>query len=99
MKVALVVAVASILFGLSGVAAAQEREVVLKEAPGRGKVLQCAGCHSLDYIQMNSPFMNQAGWNASVNKMIHVFGAPIPSEDVDDVVAYLARYYGNGPVR
>jgi sulfite dehydrogenase (cytochrome) subunit B len=36
---------------------AQEKPVELKKAPGLDKVeANCAGCHSLDYIVMNSPF-------------------------------------------
>ena len=85
---------------MSGTAMAQETQVVLKDAPGREKVQHCAGCHSLDYIQMNSPFMNRTEWNASVNKMINAFGAPIPHEDdVDEIVDYLGRYYGSSPVK
>ena len=43
---------------------------------------------------MNSPFLDKAGWTASVNKMINVFGAPIPKEDAEAIATYLARYYG-----
>ncbi len=34
-------------------------------------------CHSLDYIPMNSLFLDRKGWEGSVNKMIKVMGAPI----------------------
>jgi len=80
---------------LIGVAAAQESQVVLKAGAGKEKVTAyCAMCHSLDYIPMNSPFLDKAGWNASVTKMINVFGAPIPKEDVETIVNYLALNYG-----
>jgi hypothetical protein len=75
-------------------AVAQEEKVVLKDAPGRDKAMQCIACHSLDYIQMNSRFLDKAGWTASVNKMINAFGAPIPKEDVDAIATYLAENYG-----
>ena len=75
-------------------AAAQEEKVVLKDAPGRDKAQQCLGCHSLDYIQMNSRFLDKAGWTASVNKMINAFGAPIAKEDVDAIATYLSENYG-----
>ena len=78
----------------AGAAAAQEEKVVLKDAPGRDKAMQCLACHSLDYIQMNSRFLDKAGWTASVNKMINVFGAPIAREDVDAIASYLAENYG-----
>ncbi len=88
---------AVIAFALvSGAAAtsAQESKVVLKDAPGRDKAMQCMACHSLDYIQMNSRFLDKAGWTASVNKMINAFGAPIAKEDVDAIATYLAQNYG-----
>jgi hypothetical protein len=78
----------------AGAAQAQESKVVLRDAPGRDKAQQCVACHSLDYIQMNSRFLDKAGWTASVNKMINVFGAPIPKEDVEPIAAYLAQQYG-----
>ena len=34
-------------------------------------------CHSLDYIPMNSVFLDRKGWEASVTKMMKVMGAPI----------------------
>ena len=89
-----VAAALSVVPVLIGTAAAQESEVVLKEGPGKDKAMQCAACHSLDYIQMNSPFLDKAGWGASVNKMINVYGAPIPKEDVEIIVNYLVQNYG-----
>jgi hypothetical protein len=79
---------------LAGSAAAQEAKVVLKDGPGKDKAMQCAACHSLDYIQMNSHFLDKAGWTASINKMINAFGAPISKEDVEPIADYLAQNYG-----
>ncbi len=73
---------------------AQESKLALKEAPGREKAQACVACHSVDYIRMNSRFLDKAGWTASVNKMINVFGAPIAKEDVDTIAEYLAANYG-----
>ena len=87
-------ALALVLTLAAGAAAAQEEKVVLKDAPGRDKAMQCVACHSLDYLQMNSRFLDKAGWTASVNKMINAFGAPIPKEDVDAIATYLAENYG-----
>ncbi len=78
-------------------AGAQEEKVLLKDAPGRDKAQQCLACHSLDYIQMNSRFLDKAGWTASVNKMINAFGAPIAREDVDAIATYLSESYGKPP--
>jgi len=75
-------------------AIAQEEKVQLKDAPGKEKAQVCVACHSLDYIPMNSPFLDKAGWTASVNKMINAFGAPIAKEDVDAIATYLAENYG-----
>jgi sulfite dehydrogenase (cytochrome) subunit B len=48
---------------LAAPALAQEPTIDLKKAPGLDKVAtNCAVCHSLDYIQMNSPFPNAALW-------------------------------------
>ena len=90
-------AMALISLAAASCAWAQESKVVLKDAPGKDKVMQCVACHSLDYIQMNSHFLDKAGWTASVNKMINVFGAPIPKEDVEPIADYLAQNYGKRP--
>jgi len=75
--------------------AADEKPVQLKPGPGLDKVEgNCGACHSLDYIPMNSPFLNAAGWNAEVTKMIKAFGAPIGEADAKDIAAYLAQNYG-----
>lgn len=74
---------------------AQEKRVALKDGPGRDKVeASCGSCHSLDYIVMNSTFMNRAGWDGSVTKMIKVFGAPINDADAKVIAEYLTTNYG-----
>ena len=76
-------------------AAAQEKPVQLKQAPGLDKVEgNCSGCHSLDYVPMNSPFLNAAGWDAEVAKMINAFGAPIEQGDAKIIADYLKSNYG-----
>lgn len=80
---------------IAGVARASEDAIELKEAPGRALVeANCVACHSLDYIQMNSPFLDRKGWEASVNKMIKVMGAPVKEEDAKAIVDYLHAAYG-----
>jgi len=77
-------------------AAAEEKPVELKKAPGLDKVeANCSGCHSLDYIVMNSPFPNAALWDAEVTKMIKAFGAPISEADARVIADYLKRNYGS----
>ena len=81
----------------AGGALAQESKLTLKDAPGRDKAQACVACHSVDYIPMNSRFLDKAGWTASINKMINVFGAPIAKDDVEPIAEYLAANYGKPP--
>jgi len=90
---------AALLFAAAVGAVAQEDKIVLKDGPGKDKAMQCIACHSMDYIPMNSRFLNKAGWTAEVNKMIKVFGAPIPESDVAAIVAYLTQNYGAEPAK
>jgi cytochrome c5 len=74
---------------------AGETDFRLKDGAGKDLVAaSCSMCHSLDYIQMNSPFLDRKGWEASVNKMIKAMGAPIAEGDVQNIVDYLAAQYG-----
>jgi len=76
-------------------AIAAESAIKLKDGAGRELIEKnCVACHSLDYIPMNSPFLDRKGWEGSVTKMMKVMGAPIPAEDVPGIVDYLARNYG-----
>jgi sulfite dehydrogenase (cytochrome) subunit B len=76
-------------------AAADEPEINLKPGPGLDQVMgNCGGCHSLVYIQTNSPFLNADGWAAEVNKMRKAFGAPISDDDAKAIADYLAKNYG-----
>jgi cytochrome c5 len=81
--------------GLAASAAAQERAVPLREGAGKAVTENiCSGCHSLDYIRINAPFMNRQTWTASVNKMVQMFGAPIAANDQAAIIDYLAANYG-----
>jgi hypothetical protein len=80
---------------IAGAAAAEEKAIDLRKAPGVDKVEgHCAACHSLDYIEMNSPFLTPAGWDAEITKMIKVFGAPIDDADAKVIADYLKANYG-----
>ena len=87
------------VFAISFPTLADETAITLKDASGRETVLNnCGACHSLDYIPMNSPFLNRAGWDAEVGKMIKVFGAPIDAGDAKTIIDYLTKSYGiDGP--
>jgi sulfite dehydrogenase (cytochrome) subunit B len=89
------------LIGLAAAAAlacpalADEASIELKDGPARATVeASCSGCHSLDYIAMNSPFLDRSKWEATVKKMIGPFGAPIEDRDVAAIVEYLTVNYG-----
>jgi sulfite dehydrogenase (cytochrome) subunit B len=74
---------------------ADETQIVLKEGHGRDAVINnCGACHSLDYVQMNSPFLDKTGWEGEVTKMIKAYGAPIDDADAKEIAAYLSGNYG-----
>jgi hypothetical protein len=76
-------------------AVADETKIRMKDAPETPVlVANCSGCHSLDYVQMNSKFMKRATWEAEVHKMVSVMGAPISDADQAKLVDYLVREYG-----
>jgi mono/diheme cytochrome c family protein len=53
----------------------------------------CATCHSVDYVNSQPPKQGRAFWEAEVQKMIKVYGAPIEQSDVKAIVDYLAKTY------
>lgn len=55
----------------------------------------CGSCHSADYVltQPRGPKFKKEFWQAEVTKMIKVYGAPIPEEDVPKIVEYLSTTY------
>jgi mono/diheme cytochrome c family protein len=80
---------------VAGMVIAQERRLELKDASGRAQVeAHCASCHSLDYVLLNSPFLDRNGWDGTVTKMIKAFGAPIGADDAKLIVDYLNSNYG-----
>ena len=88
-------AIAFALALLSGSACAEEQVIKLKQAPGVDKVEgNCAACHTLAYIPMNSVYLNAAGWDTEVTKMRKAFGAPIDDEDAKVIADYLKKNYG-----
>lgn len=90
------IAIAVVAGLLAGPALAQEQEIKLKPGPGLDKVEgNCGACHTLAYIAMNSVFLNAAGWDAEVSKMINAFGAPIDQDDAKAIADYLKKNYGS----
>ncbi len=75
--------------------AAAEAPIQLKKGEGLDKVEgNCAACHTLAYIPMNSPYLDTKGWEAEVNKMIKAYGAPIDEADAKAIKEYLSKNYG-----
>ena len=73
---------------------AGEESIQLQDAPGRDLVVaRCSVCHSVDYVSMNAPVLDRAGWQKSVRKMIDQFHAPIDEADADRIIEYLATHY------
>lgn len=81
---------------LAGTAHSEEQVIKLKQAPGLDKVEgNCAACHTLAYIPMNSVYLNSTAWDAEVTKMIKAFGAPIDDADAKVIAEYLKKNYGS----
>lgn len=88
-------ALAAAVVLLASAALAQEQEIKLKPGAGLDKVEgNCAACHTLVYIPMNSPFLDAKGWDAEVTKMIKAYGAPIEDADAKAIAEYLKSNYG-----
>lgn len=104
-----IIAVISLIIGagLAGTLQAQQKDTAktielpamafdLAEGPDRDKVnTYCMICHGTEYIPMQ-PKLSRAQWTGTVTKMIKTFGAPVPQEDADKIVNYLATAYGTG---
>ena len=69
----------------------------LKPAPGAELAAsQCLLCHSADYIA-TQPRLSRAVWKSEVVKMRQKYGAPIPTNSIDEIVDYLAKNYVGSP--
>ncbi len=68
---------------------------LLKSAPGSTEAMtQCMTCHSAEYVS-SQPTLPRATWKALVLKMQKVHGAPILDAQVDALVEYLTKTYGD----
>lgn len=93
-----ILTIAAALLGTSLVLAtgafSDEDAIQLKSGAGVEVVqANCAACHSLDYVQMNSPIQDKEGWGKTVGKMVKTFGAPIAEADQTAIIEYLAANY------
>lgn len=86
--------IAGALLAIPPAIAADETGIVLAQGEGRNQVQAlCSMCHSVDYIVMNSPFLDAAGWEKTVRKMVTVMGAPVSDADAAIIVRYLSTHY------
>jgi sulfite dehydrogenase (cytochrome) subunit B len=89
------IAIFTVLILIPALAGAEDKQVQLKQAAGVDLVEgHCGACHSVDYIVMNSPFLDAKRWDAEVAKMIEAFGAPIDAADAKTISDYLKQNYG-----
>jgi len=66
-----------------------------KLPPGEGREIMqgyCNMCHSVTYITMQPP-LPSATWATEVYKMIDTYGALIPEDEVEQIIAYLQSHY------
>ncbi|WP_353191857.1 sulfite:cytochrome C oxidoreductase subunit B [Pandoraea pnomenusa] len=106
MNVSRFASVTAVLLGLSGMfaaAPAHALEIKLPQETSQLKASTLAGyqsanawcvmCHSVDYVNTQPP-MPAAFWSAEVTKMVKVYGAPIPEDQVKLISEYLGKTYG-----
>jgi len=72
-----------------------EAPVDLPDGEGRAEVVaSCGACHTLRYIP-NQPRLTRKSWQATVDKMRNVFGAPVTPEASPKIVSYLVATHGS----
>ncbi|MDF2598975.1 MAG: sulfite:cytochrome oxidoreductase subunit bprecursor [Methylobacterium brachiatum] len=49
----------------------------------------CLACHSAGMV-LTQPKLSKAQWTETVNKMVHIYKAPVDQADVQVIVDYLA---------
>jgi mono/diheme cytochrome c family protein len=71
-----------------------EETAAFRAGPGLDTVLNnCGACHSADYVSSQPPGQGAAFWDAEVQKMIKIYGAPIDAADAKTIADYLAKTY------
>jgi hypothetical protein len=66
----------------------------LPEDPGRTELVgNCVTCHSSRYVT-NQPRLARKSWQAVVDKMKTVYGAPVDPEAAPKIVDYLVATHG-----
>jgi len=66
------------------------QEAPIPKSPGWELIMRCVICHSVE-IAVQQRFGPQ-GWSDTLDRMIR-YGAPIPPEDRQKLMAYLLQHY------
>jgi cytochrome c2 len=66
------------------------QEVPIPQTPGWELIMRCVICHSVEIAVQQR--LGPRGWSETLDRMIK-YGAPIPPDDKDTLMAYLLRHY------
>jgi cytochrome c2 len=66
------------------------QEVAIPQTQGWELVMRCVICHSVEIAVQQR--LGPQGWSETLDRMIK-YGAPIPPDDKDRLMAYLLRHY------
>jgi len=66
------------------------QEVPIPQTQGWELVVRCVICHSVEIAVQQR--LGPQGWSETLDRMIK-YGAPIPPDDKDRLMAYLLRHY------
>ena len=66
------------------------QEVPIPRTPGWELIMRCVICHSVEIAVQQR--LGPRGWSETLDRMIK-YGAPIPPDDKDTLMAYLLRHY------
>ena len=82
------VALATALAMIPAVGGAQDADI--PRTPGWELVMRCVMCHSVEIAVQQR--LGPQGWSDTLDRMIK-YGAPIPPEDKQQLMAYLLRHF------
>jgi len=75
---------------LTAAAATRAQDAPLPQTPGWELVMRCVMCHSVEIAVQQR--LGPEGWSDTLDRMIK-YGAPIPAEDKQRLMAYLLRHF------
>ena len=78
------------LLTLTPTASPPAQDAALPQTPGWELVMRCVMCHSVEIAVQQR--LGPEGWSDTLDRMIK-YGAPIPPEDKQRLMAYLLRHF------